>query len=57
MKMTHFIKGDGELWSIRCLNFYLLIASCKLRLCPAKEVSDEVSLTAHMDVAFMGATA
>lgn len=55
--MTHFLKGDGELWSIRCLNFYLLIASCKLGLCPAKEVSDEVSLTAHMDVAFMGAAA
>lgn len=33
-----------------------LIASCKLRLCPSKEVSDEVCLTAHVDVTFVGAT-
>lgn len=39
------------------LNLYLLVASCKLRLCPSKEVSDEIGLAAHMDVSFMGATA
>lgn len=42
---------------VHCLNLYLLVASCKLRLCPAEEVSDEVSLAAHVDVAFVGATA
>lgn len=39
------------------LNLYVLVASCKLRLCPSKEVSDEVGLAAHVDVAFVGATA
>ena len=36
---------------------HLLITPCKLRLGPAKEVGNEVSLTAHMDMAFMGAAA
>lgn len=35
----------------------LLIASCKLWLCPAKQVSDEVRLTAYVNVPFMGAAA
>lgn len=39
------------------LNLYLLVAPCKLRLCSSKKVSDEVGLAAHVDVAFMGATA
>ena len=36
---------------------YLLVTPCKLRLSPAEEVGDEVSLTTHMDMAFMGAAA
>lgn len=39
------------------MNLYLLIASCELWLCPTKKVGNEVSFTAHMDVALVGATA
>lgn len=52
MAQTDLIDGECELKI-----FDLLIAACELRLCPAEEVSYEVGLTAHMDVAFMGATA
>lgn len=48
---------SGELCGTRRLSLYLLIPSCKLRLCPAEEVSDEVGLAAYVDVAFVGAAA
>lgn len=48
---------SASIENVRSGKNYLLIASCELRLCPTKKVSDEVRLTAHMDVAFLGATA
>lgn len=54
---TDLLNGKRERCSFHCIDLHLLIASSKLGLCPAQEVSDEVCLTAHMDVAFMGATA
>lgn len=56
---TGFFNDYCELCSSHCIriNLYLLIPSCKLWLCPAKQVGDKISFTAHMDVAFMGATA
>lgn len=54
---SELLEGKHEACSIHCRNLNSLKASCKLGLCPAQEVSNEVGLAAHMDVAFMGAAA